>query len=125
MVAPSRIRRYVPADTDAVQGVYAALSPDLARACRPNTGGATRPSCSRWWMARSSGPRPAPSASRPSQISSGSGTGGLKWAGARGLCGPGLAGQGYGWELAQARHAMLKRLGIGFFFGMTQPNNPP
>lgn len=34
-------------------------------------------------------------------------------------------GKGYGWKLAEARHAMLRRLGVEFFFGQTQPDNAP
>lgn len=34
-------------------------------------------------------------------------------------------GCGLGWALATARHAMLAELGVGFFIGMTQPDNAP
>lgn len=36
---------------------------------------------------------------------------------------PHQRGNGYGWDLAQARHKMLASLGVHFFFGMTQPDN--
>lgn len=38
---------------------------------------------------------------------------------------PAERGKGYGWALAQARHAVLKALGVRLFFGMTQPTNAP
>jgi GNAT superfamily N-acetyltransferase len=38
---------------------------------------------------------------------------------------PDWRGQGYGWRLAQARHQVLKDLGIEFFFGQTHPDNKP
>ena len=31
--------------------------------------------------------------------------------------------KGYGWQLAEARRAALKELGVEFFIGMTQPTN--
>lgn len=36
---------------------------------------------------------------------------------------PTRQGQGYGWRLAEARHAALKALGVDLFFGMTQEDN--
>ena len=36
---------------------------------------------------------------------------------------PAHRGQGWGWILADGRHTVLKRLGIGFFMGFTQPGN--
>jgi GNAT superfamily N-acetyltransferase len=38
---------------------------------------------------------------------------------------PGRRGQGLGWTLAEARHAVLRALGITFFIGQTQPDNAP
>ena len=36
---------------------------------------------------------------------------------------PDQRGKGFGWQLAEARHQVLRDLGIDFFIGMTQPDN--
>jgi RimJ/RimL family protein N-acetyltransferase len=38
---------------------------------------------------------------------------------------PDHRGQKYGWLLAEARHQVFRDLGLGFFIGMTQPENQP